>query len=59
MSYDIAAEVLTVTEADEARRSIRKYDPAPIPRAHLEEILRVTSLAPSPWNLQPWRFVIV
>ena len=59
MSYDIAAEVLTVTEAAEARRSIRKYDPAPIPREHLTEILRVTSLAPSPWNLQPWRFVIV
>ena len=51
--------LLTVTEAAEARRSVRKYDPSPIPRAHLEEILRVTSLAPSPWNLQPWRFVIV
>lgn len=52
-------EVLTVTAAAEARRSIRKYEPTPIPRAHLEEIIRVTGLAPSPWNLQPWRFVIV
>ena len=59
MTTDIAVEVLTVPEAAEARRSIRKYDPTPIPREHLEEILRVTSLAPSPWNLQPWRFVIV
>ena len=59
MSNTTETEVLTVTEAAEQRRSIRKYDPAPIPRAHLEEILRVTSLAPSPWNLQPWRFVIV
>lgn len=55
----IAEQVLTVTEAAEARRSIRKYEPTPIPRAHLEEILRVTGLAPSPWNLQPWRFVVV
>ena len=54
-----ATEILTVTEAAEARRSIRKYEPAPVPRGDLEEILRVTSLAPSPWNLQPWRFVIV
>jgi nitroreductase len=54
-----ANEVLTVTEAAEARRSIRKYEQSPIPRADLTEILRVTSLAPSPWNLQPWRFVIV
>jgi nitroreductase len=54
-----ANDVLSVTEAAEARRSIRKYEPTPIPRADIEEILRVTSLAPSPWNLQPWRFVVV
>lgn len=54
-----AAQILTVTEAAQARRSIRKYEPTPIPRADLLEILRVTGLAPSPWNLQPWRFVIV
>ena len=59
MSNDIATEVLSVTDAAEARKSIRKFEQTPIPRAHLEEILRVTSLAPSPWNLQPWRFVIV
>ena len=52
-------ETLSVTDAAEARRSIRKYEPTPIPRADIEEILRVTGLAPSPWNLQPWRFVIV
>ncbi len=57
--FNTTTEVLTVTAAAEARRSIRKYEPTPIPRGHLEEILRVTSLAPSPWNLQPWRFVIV
>lgn len=56
---NIAAQMLTVTEAAEARRSIRKYEPTPIPRADLVEILRVVGLAPSPWNLQPWRFVIV
>ncbi len=51
--------ILSVVAAAEARRSIRKYVQAPIPRADLDEILRVTQLAPSPWNLQPWRYVIV
>lgn len=50
---------LTVSQAAEARRSIRTYVPGPIPAADLETILRETSLAPSAWNLQPWRFVVV
>lgn len=54
-----ALQTMTVTDAAEARRSIRTYEQTPIPREHLNEILRVTGLAPSPWNLQPWRFVIV
>jgi nitroreductase len=59
MSISITSDVLTVTEAAEARRSIRKYVQQQVPREHLDEILRVTQLAPSPWNLQPWRYVIV
>ncbi|MCC7055029.1 MAG: nitroreductase family protein [Gemmatimonadaceae bacterium] len=59
MSTSASPQVLTVTQAAETRRSIRKYEPTPIPRADLEEILRVTGLAPSPWNVQPWRFVVV
>jgi nitroreductase len=52
-------ELLTVREAAERRRSIRSYEPTPVQREDLEEILRVTSLAPSAFNLQPWRFVVV
>lgn len=59
MSSSIQQTVLTVSQAAEQRRSIRKYEPTPISRAHLDEILRLTSLAPSPWNVQPWRFVVV
>jgi nitroreductase len=59
MSIEAAPEILTVTQAAESRRSIRKFEPTPIPREHMQEILRVTGLAPSPWNLQPWRFVVV
>ena len=54
-----ATDLLTVREAAEQRRSIRAYSPDPVPREDLDEILRVTSLAPSAFNLQPWRFVVV
>jgi len=50
---------MTVTAAAEARRSIRKYETAPIPEADLKEILRVAGLAPSAWNLQPWRVAVL
>lgn len=52
-------DLLNVREAAEQRRSIRSYEAGPIPRGDMEEILRVTGLAPSAFNLQPWRFVVV
>jgi nitroreductase len=52
-------KTLTVTEAAEARRSIRSYKDRPVPAEDLREILRITSLAPSAFNVQPWRFVVV
>jgi nitroreductase len=55
----ITTDLLTVREAAEQRRSIREYAPEAIDRQDLDEILRVTSLAPSAFNLQPWRFVVV
>lgn len=50
---------LTVAAAAEARRSIRQYEQAPIPEADLKELLRLAGLAPSAWNLQPWRVTVV
>ena len=49
----------TVKNAIEARRSVRTYTGDPVPEADLLEIVRLTSLAPSAWNLQPWRLVVV
>lgn len=51
--------LLNVTEAAESRKSIREYTDEKIPQAKIEEILRVAGLAPSPWNLQPWRVIAV
>lgn len=50
---------LTVTEAAEARRSIRQYKDRAVPAEDMREILRITGLAPSAFNVQPWRFVVV
>ena len=51
--------LLDVREAAARRRSIRAYDQTPIPATDLEAILDVVRLAPSAFNVQPWRFVVV
>jgi nitroreductase len=50
---------MSVARAAAQRRSIRAFDPEPIPQDDLDAIFEVTRLAPSAWNLQPWRFVSV
>jgi nitroreductase len=43
-----------------SRQSIREYDPnVKIDQATLLKILEEASSAPSSWNLQPWRFVVI
>lgn len=51
--------VMSVAEAATKRRSIRAYREEAIPQEDLDAIFDVTRLAPSAWNLQPWRFVVV
>lgn len=41
------------------RRSIRGYKPDPVPRALIEEILRIAMRAPSSMNTQPWNFYVI
>jgi len=53
------AQPLSVSEAAHVRRSIRAYSPEPVAQSDLDAILLEASLAPSAFNLQPWRFVVV
>jgi len=46
-------------QAIRERRSARAFQPVPIARETVEEILRLTVNAPSANNLQPWEFVVV
>ncbi len=50
---------MEVFEAIQKRRSIRSYEPTPIPSEKLDKILEAARLAPSAGNIQPWRFIIV
>ena len=56
---ETTVDFLSVREAAEQRRSIRAYEPGPIPREEMEEILDVARRAPSAFNVQPWRFLVV
>ncbi|HJV45632.1 MAG TPA: nitroreductase family protein [Bacillota bacterium] len=43
-----------------SRRSIRKFQPGiPISSIIIENLLEVAASAPSSWNFQPWRFLVI
>ena len=50
---------MNVFEAIEKRRSIRSYEPTPVPDEKLEKILEAARLAPSASNLQPRHFIVI
>lgn len=58
MSQELPSPI-SVKEAIEQRRAARSFRPDPIPKAVLEEIFRLGVRAPSGFNLQPWRFIVV
>jgi nitroreductase len=49
----------TAAEAALSRRSIRQYSPTAISETDLRELLRLAGRAPSAFNVQPWRFIVV
>lgn len=50
---------MNVYDAIRTRRSLRRYDPRPIPRAVVEQVLDAGRWSPSAHNRQPWRFCVV
>ena len=55
----VAPTANTTATAAEHRRSIRQFEPAAIPESELRELLRLAGRAPSAFNAQPWRFIVV
>jgi len=46
-------------EAIKNRRSVRSFAPEPVEPHTLREIIRAAVMAPSPYNIQPWKFYVV
>jgi len=41
------------------RRAIREYRDAEVPQTHVSAIIKAAIMAPSPFNLQPWKFHVI
>jgi len=41
------------------RRSVRSFEPTPVPEDHLLQILDAARMAPTSGNQQPWKFLVV
>ena len=52
-------EIKTLEQAIRERRSTPSFDGAPMPAEDLRVILEAGMAAPSGYNVQPWRFVVV
>lgn len=50
---------MSAHEIIRSRRSIRRYRPDPIPKAHIESMLEAAMMAPSACNTRPWEFYVV
>jgi len=50
---------VSVEDAIDSRRSIRRFLPDPVARETVEEILTLASRAPSGTNIQPWKVTVV
>jgi nitroreductase len=51
--------VKTLSEAIAGRRSTPSFDGAPLPPEALRQIVAAGLAAPSGYNMQPWRFIVV
>jgi len=50
---------MDIVEAMKMRKSIRRFEPDPVPKEVLKEILEIAGRAPSAMNTQPWEFVVL
>ncbi len=50
---------MEVYEAVQKRKSVRAYEPTPIPKEVMGRVLEAAWVSPSANNRQPWHFIIV
>jgi len=49
----------SLTDIIQRRRTVRRFQPTPVPRSVVEGLLELAVQAPSAHNSQPWRFVVL
>ena len=59
MTAKTAKHEKTLSEAIRERRATPGFDGTPIPAEDLRNILEAGLSAPSGYNMQPWRFIVV
>jgi nitroreductase len=59
MSVSSTAKEKPLSQAIRERRATPHFAPTPVDEQDLEKIIRAALEAPSGYNLQPWRFVVV
>ena len=55
----MAKQEKTLSEAIQDRRATPSFDGTPIPSEDLRKIIDAGLSAPSGYNIQPWRFIVV
>ena len=50
---------MELKEAIRKRRSVRSYENRAVPEAHIRSIIEAATWAPSGFNKQPWKFIII
>ena len=50
---------MNILESIKTRKSIRHFQPAPVPKEILEEVISIASRSPSAMNIQPWEIMVV
>jgi len=55
----VQAQEKLLSEVIRGRRATPSFEPTPVPDQDLNRILQAGLAAPSGYNLQPWRFVVV
>ncbi|MBP1989224.1 nitroreductase family protein [Paenibacillus eucommiae] len=57
MSTQVHNEIIKVMEE---RHAVKEYQKGvKIPKEHLQQLLQAATLAPSAWNLQHWKFLVI
>lgn len=57
--HALSTSRLSAAEAAMVRHSVRRYRDLPVSDEDIRSLLLLTGRAPSAFNLQPWRFVVV